>query len=215
MADYICPHCGNPFDYREETCVIHRMNLEYGNLPVTTPLPYLSITILRCPGEKCHREIVLAEGHNGFMCNANIKVYPPASVKHFPDYVPEAIREDYKEAAMIVSRSPKAAATLCRRCLQGIIRDVKKIYGRNLYDEISQLKGNISEELWKAIDTVRRVGNIGAHMQQDVNTVFSITEEHAQMLIHLIEQLIDEWYIKDHECKELMSRIGNLLPPQQ
>ena len=215
MADYTCPHCGNPFDYREETCVIHRMNLEYGNLPVTTPLPYLSITILRCPDEKCRREIVLAEGHNGFMCNSNIKVYPPASIKHFPDYVPEAIREDYKEAAMVVSRSPKAAATLCRRCLQGMIHDSQNIYGKNLNDEISQLKAKISPKLWDAIDSVRRVGNIGAHMEQDVNTIFDITQAEAEKIVHLIELLIEKWYVEEHNNDSLISQVGKIIPQQR
>ena len=42
------------------------------------------------------------------------------------DYILEAILEDYKEACLIKDKSPKAAATLARRCLQGMIRIFSK-----------------------------------------------------------------------------------------
>jgi hypothetical protein len=40
-----------------------------------------------------------------------------------PDYIPEQIKDDYYEACSILNLSPKASATLARRCLQGMIRD--------------------------------------------------------------------------------------------
>lgn len=49
--------------------------------------------------------------------------YPPAGVIHLPEYIPSAIRSDYMEALSIVDASPKASATLSRRCLQGMIHD--------------------------------------------------------------------------------------------
>ena len=51
---------------------------------------------------------------------------PPSTAKVFPDDVPKAIRDDYLEATLIRDLSPKASATLSRRCLQGIIRDFWK-----------------------------------------------------------------------------------------
>jgi hypothetical protein len=51
------------------------------------------------------------------------KLLPESRAKEFPDYVPAAILDDYRQACRIASFSPKASATLARRCLQGMIRD--------------------------------------------------------------------------------------------
>ena len=51
------------------------------------------------------------------------RLIPESDAKVFPDYIPQQIREDYVEASKIKELSPKASATLSRRCLQGMIRD--------------------------------------------------------------------------------------------
>src|SRR6266542_6816273 len=51
------------------------------------------------------------------------KLLPKSHAKVFPDYIPTGIIRDYEEACEIVNASPKASATLSRRCLLGIIRD--------------------------------------------------------------------------------------------
>lgn len=127
--------------------------------------------------------------------------------KTFPDYIPEPIREDYKEACLIKDKSPKASATLARRCLQGIIRDFWKIKPGTLYNEINQIKDKIDSELYDAIDAIRQVGNIGAHMEEDINVIIDVDPNEAQVLIELIEMLIEEWYIKRHEKKERLAKI--------
>ena len=48
---------------------------------------------------------------------------PPSAARVFPDYVPQPIRDDYVEACNIRDLSPKASATLSRRCPQGMIRN--------------------------------------------------------------------------------------------
>ena len=48
---------------------------------------------------------------------------PESDAKPQPEFIPEAIRQDYREACRIRDLSPKASATLARRCLQGMIRD--------------------------------------------------------------------------------------------
>ena len=93
--------------------------------------------------------------------------------KVFPDYVPAAIRADYLEACLVRDLSPKASATLSRRCLQGMIRDFWGIKKARLIDEIEALKDKTDELTWEAIDSVRSIGNIGAHMQKDIDLIDS------------------------------------------
>jgi hypothetical protein len=132
---------------------------------------------------------------------------PPSTAKVFPDYVPQPIRDDYVEACLIRDLSPKASATLSRRCLQGMIRNFWGIEKARLIDEIAALKGKTDDLTWKAIDAVRSIGNIGAHMEKDINVIVDVEPEEAQKLIGLIELLIKDWYIRRHEREESLKAI--------
>ena len=50
------------------------------------------------------------------------RMRPQSSAKLFPSYIPQPLLDDYEEACAIRDLSPKASATLARRCLQGLIR---------------------------------------------------------------------------------------------
>jgi hypothetical protein len=132
---------------------------------------------------------------------------PRSGAKPLPAYIPKAIHDDYEEACLIVALSPKASATLSRRCLQGMIRDFWKISKRTLFDEIAALEDKIDPQTWGAIDAVRSIGNIGAHMEKDIDTIVDVDPDEAQLLISLIETLIDEWYVHRHKRNEKMSAI--------
>ncbi len=136
---------------------------------------------------------------------------PESAAKPFPDYIPKPIINDYKEACLIKEKSPKASATLSRRCLQGIIRDFWKIKKNRLIDEIKELQNKIDPIVWEAINSVRRVGNIGAHMEKDVNLIIDVDTKEAELLIWLIETLFTDWYINQHERKQRMSNIVQLV----
>ena len=132
---------------------------------------------------------------------------PQSNAKPFPSYIPAAIRNDYKEACLIRDLSPKASATLSRRCLQGIIRDFWGITKKNLFEEINALKGNIESDTWDAIDAVRSIGNIGAHMEKDINLIIEVEPKEASLLVGLIEIMFRDWYISRHERKQHLKAI--------
>lgn len=126
----------------------------------------------------------------------------------FPDYIPPVILEDYSEACKIIKLSPKASATLSRRCLQGMIRDFWKIKKDTLFLEVDALKEVMPDKsLWDAIDSIRKLGNIGAHMEKDVNVIVEISENEAQDLINLIELLLKEWYVSRHNRDESIKKV--------
>ncbi len=76
-----------------------------------------------------------------------------------------------------------------------------------LIDEIAALEEHVEAEVWEAIKAVKDVGNIGAHMEKDINLIIEVDPEEANLLIQLIEQLFDEWYVARHEREERMKRI--------
>ena len=104
------------------------------------------------------------------------------------------MRDDYYEACAIRDLSPKASATLTRRCLQGMIRDFCGIAKATLAKEIDALREaldnhtapkGVTHESVEAIDAVRKVGNIGAHMEKDIALIVDVDPGEAQMLIEL------------------------------
>lgn len=163
------------------------------------------------------------QGHPQFRANQDFlfdqRLLPQGSAKPQPNYVPEPIREDYYEACLIRDLSPKASATLTRRCLQGMIRDFAKIAKGTLNDEIKALRKavddgtvdrSVTPETVDAIDHVRGVGNIGAHMERDIDLIVPVDPGEAQALIELVEMLFDEWYGALHRRKERLARVQNI-----
>lgn len=208
MAGFRCPHCGNMMSIQDDTASVHGVNFTYGGINRSSNKPFLEITIFRCPNDDCQKESVFVEGVNGYINDSFIPIYPPAIYKKFPEYVPSAIRDDYIEACAITGRSPKAAATLARRCLQGMIHDFWGIHAKNLNAEITQLKDKIPANQWRAIDAVRSIGNIGAHMEHDVNLIVEVEPDEARKLILLIEHLIEKWYIDRHDAEKLYAELA-------
>lgn len=145
------------------------------------------------------------------------QVLPEGTAKPQPEYIPKPLRDDYYEACLIRELSPKASATLTRRCLQGMIRDFAKIKKGRLTDEITTLMKSvelgtadrsISAESVEAIDHVRSVGNIGAHMEKDINMIVEVDPGEAQALIELVEMLFDEWYGARERRKQRLSKVS-------
>ncbi|GGA74001.1 hypothetical protein GCM10008015_13370 [Flavobacterium palustre] len=172
-----------------------------------------------CPNEDC-KKITLIAALFEYNWRPNIwetgelirhwRLLPDSYAKVFPDYIPKVLRNDYEEAAKILELSPKASATLSRRCLQGIIRDFWGISKARLVDEINAIEDKVDPLTWKSIDSVRKVGNIGAHMEKDINLIIDVDPEEAFLLLQLIELLFEEWYIHRHERELKLKAIVEL-----
>jgi hypothetical protein len=145
------------------------------------------------------------------------RLLPSSFARPQPDYIPEAVRRDYQEACAIRDLSPNASATIIRRCIQGIIRDFCRISKKRLIDEIKELRdrvdaGNapagVQADTVDAIDHVRAIGNIGAHMEADINVIVDVDPDEAQRLIELVELLFDEWYVARERRRQRLAELG-------
>jgi hypothetical protein len=77
-----------------------------------------------------------------------------------------------------------------------LIRDFWHIIKRDLKSEIEELKGYVDAQTCEAIDAIRKIGNIGAHMEKDVNVIVDVEPNEASKLLWLIEVLFREWYYR-------------------
>lgn len=216
MAGWVCPFCGTGNVANHDT---HRMyfltpdgidNVIYNNLP-SRPAYSICIEYYICQDPSCNRTSISYSGYSRLFSTQEKFILPGiGDVNHapLPDYVPEDIQNDYNEAYAILHLSPKASATLSRRCIQGIIRDFWDIKGKkSLYKEINAIQDKVDDDVWNAIHAVRSLGNIGAHPEQDINTIVDIEPDEAESLIRLIELLVDESYVRREKRTSLLQAI--------
>lgn len=203
--NWTCPHCDakttiNNENYKSNDSVLAIENAD-GYRVITNEW-------IVCPNSECRKITLssilyeanyrLGEWQKGEILKS-WRTLPGSYAKSFPGYIPSPIINDYEEACAILETSPKASATLSRRCLQGIIRDFYGISKNRLIDEINAIKDLIDPLIWQSIDAVRKVGNIGAHMEKDINLIIDVEPKEAYLLKELIELLFEEWYIHRHE----------------
>jgi len=199
--NFTCPYCNRPTtitapNYFEVWTYINLNESTKGKVG-------LSLKAITCPNSECKNlwlkvKLTMANRFGDEISNSSLQEWqllPESEARVLPDYVPVPIRQDYYEACRIRDLSPKASATLARRCLQGMIRDFWGTKKARLKDEIDALEEKVDSDVWASIDAVRSVGNIGAHMEKDIDVIVAVEPGEAQLLIGLIEQLVDDWYV--------------------
>lgn len=225
--NFTCPHCNQPTtitdpnryeDWRRVDIDAKRQS--YGK---ELGVGYMVIV---CPNDRCRgvtftvkltgakREYNQVQGsywvYDTNEVNERWQLLPASNAKPQPSYIPEQIVDDYTEACLIKDLSPKASATLARRCLQGMIRDFHNVKKNTLNEEITELKGKIPNDEWNALDALRKIGNIGSHMEKDVNLIIDIKPDEADKLIAFIEYLFKQWYVKRHDDQENLASVQAL-----
>ncbi|TAT74812.1 DUF4145 domain-containing protein (plasmid) [Rhizobium ruizarguesonis] len=206
-----CPYCGYFSTLTEKN-----VSVTDGDLNRLSKSGQLKIRIvsISCPNDSCKSLTVESSiapvktvgrmGSGGSTTEIDMSavvwrktLLPEANVKPLPVSVPEEIRITYREAVLISEISGRAAAAMARRCLQGIVRDFFDIPQEkrgNLGAELAFAREKIDPDLWEDIQTLRSVGDIGAHMDKNVDQIIDVSPQEARSLIELIETLFAEWY---------------------
>jgi Domain of unknown function (DUF4145) len=205
-----CPYCGHAqvLDKKRFDQDWHRMAVEGEKSERSLSLGVVAIV---CANSEC-RELSLcvqlavkdARGDAIALPREEWTLLPASPARPLPSSIPKPIRDDYYEASAIRDLSPSAAAAIARRCLQRMFSDFCGISGRRLADAIDELRARvaagtappgIAPDTLDAIESVRNIGNIGAHMAADSNVIVDVDPDEAQTLIELVEVLLSEWYI--------------------
>jgi len=222
-----CPYCQRHQVVSETARKTAHVSLVGGAKAPDDADALMAITSIVCANVACKRRTIQVGLHKRNPAQPSVVealrqhwlLRPASTAKPQPAYIPSPIAEDYAEACAIRDLSPKASAALSRRCLQGMIRDFCKISKNRLIDEINELKSRIESgtapsgvvaDTMDAIDAVRSVGNIGAHMEKDINVIVDIDPGEAQSLIGLIEILLEEWYVARHTRLEKLEKLKKI-----
>jgi hypothetical protein len=188
----ICPHCKTPNRFENATNHNDQV-LSFWN--VTNGLDNHNKILRLCRCTNCG-EVIIFFGET--MVHPIGSTRPPC-----PKEVPISISNDYKEACLVEHLSPKAAAALARRCLQNMLHEQGIIIGDNLSKEIEEAMKNLPSHLSEAIDSIRNVGNFGAHpiKSTDTGLILDVENGEASWNLDVIEQLFDFYYVQPIKTK--------------
>lgn len=220
-TSFKCPYCNNNMSLHFSNYVTHFITFDgirhnvhgYALDASEVSDPGIQLEFFVCPDEKCKRISIRAKGHNDEkLKQVDRMISPPYTCNLYPNFVPDYIRKDYKEACAIRDLSPNASATLSRRCLQGMIRDFWGIKKKSLHAEIDALRGKIDDDTVNALLAFKSIANDGAHPNEDIieniNVIVDVEPDEAINLIKLIELLMNEWYIVRNRRKHLLDDIN-------
>ncbi len=116
-----------------------------------------------------------------------------------PPEVPLEFTEDYKEACLVLSDSPKASAALSRRCLQNILRENFGAKHSNLDKEIQEVldRNSLPTHISDGLDAVRNIGNFAAHPIKSKSTgkIVPVEEGEAEWNLDVVESLFDYCFV--------------------
>jgi Domain of unknown function (DUF4145) len=131
------------------------------------PVRYSEATCSRCGDASLWRHTIpaLPPILGGEQAKDGTMIYPDNGSVPLPEKdMPEDVKRDYTEAAMIFSRSPRGAAALLRLGLQKLCKHLGE-EGKNINDDIRELsrKNILPPQLIQVADTVRITGNNAVH----------------------------------------------------
>ena len=133
-------------------------------------------------------------------------IYPKSRLTPLPNEdLPDDIKADYEEASLIVQDSPRGACALLRLALQKLMIYLGE--DKNLDKAIKNLidKKIINEDLQKALDTVRVIGNSAVHPNElDIKDNKEIAIALFKIINYIAEKILTE--------KKRVDEIYNILP---
>lgn len=138
------------------------------------------------------------------MLNEGKIVYPEPLPEPTNSAVPEPMRGEMDEAKRCFSiKAYRATSLMARRIIQIALIGKGANTKKTLFEQVKELrsKGIITEDILKATDAVRLVGNDAAHSKD-----FDVTEEEALEVLELAEVFLEALYVIPSITKKIKDR---------
>ncbi|MGA2417697.1 MAG: DUF4145 domain-containing protein [Candidatus Staskawiczbacteria bacterium] len=139
-----------------------------------------------------------------------------------PSDIPPAFTEDYREACLVFSDSPKASAALSRRCLQNLLKEKANTTKKDLSEQIEEVlnSNSLPPYLSENLDAVRNIGNFAAHPIKSKSTgeIVDVEPGEAEWNLDILESLFDFYFVQKQKIQEkrdaLNKKLGDAGKPQ-
>jgi hypothetical protein len=132
-----------------------------------------------------------------------------------PTEVPPEFADDYKEACLVLSDSPKASAAVSRRCLQHVLREKAGVKHSDLAQEIQEAldSGHLPSHLAESLDAIRNIGNFAAHPIKSKSTreVVPVEPGEAEWNLEVLEALFDFFFVQPARLRKKRDALNKKL----
>ena len=197
-----CPHCSvvslctpviDPYRYNKQ---VKGKNITDSGVCVIT----------QC--QSCQEFVLLITYEDRITRNISIHAYYPlgSADDSVTDSVPKKIASDFSEALRCFHvKCYKATVTMCRRAIQASSKEFRA-GGEQLIHQIDDLakKGKITESLKEMAHQIRKIGNDGAHPDNDI--LKEVTEQDASEIIEFIREYFAHVYVMPKKLKDMKKR---------
>jgi hypothetical protein len=137
---------------------------------------------------------------------SQIRIWPINSNWICAEEVPGNMKEDFQEAAAVLSLSPKASAALSRRCLQHLLKEYAHVQSKDLSKQIQEVieSRTLSSNLVGQLDAIRNIGNFAAHPQKDKSTgeILPVEPHEAEWNLEVLQDLFDHYFVRPEQIKK-------------
>lgn len=197
LKSYLCPHCDTKCSF---------FGIGYGNS--------LALYCNSCRGGvyfHLRNEFYVDEDSEDIMHLSDNQIddsYPYGVVTADPA-IPEEIADDFIEAKKCISiGAKKATVTMCRRVLQTACISKGCNPKTDLVNQIDELetKRIINPSMKDVAHTIRKIGNWGAHPQDD--PLKDVTMEDATELLRFTSEFLDEVFVRPARLSALRKKKG-------
>jgi hypothetical protein len=193
-----CPHCQVEFHGNPTTIGVgHDIDGQWGVVRHLCPSCQHLVLEVICANQ-------ITGGGAGFHFNGIKKQfigYPRVVGRPDPPAeVPPEFSSDYREAAAVLTLSPKASAALSRRCLQHLLREKAGVKRNDLAKEIDAViaSNTLPSHLATAIDAIRNIGNFAAHPIKGTASgeIVEVEAGEAEWTLDVLDGLFDFYFVQ-------------------
>jgi endogenous inhibitor of DNA gyrase (YacG/DUF329 family) len=210
-----CPHCRTAAHFAHASATYYN---GHGRSDISTVLwatgskDSIEVYSSLCP--ECHKPVVVLQRREiGSSTVLEERVIYPLNISRpVAPEVPPSIRDDFVEAAAVLSISEKASAALSRRCLQNVLTD-QGYDKRDLNDQIEGALRDLPKRIGSSVDVVRNIGNFAAHpmKHQTTGLVVDVEPEEANWNLDVLEELFEYYYVQPKRAEEKRKKLDQKL----
>jgi hypothetical protein len=200
-----CPHCLTSF--HESWATLHPSSID--DTQASWRIRYLTCA-------ECYKAVIELQKQNKQVPSwDHVRLVHPKSISRTPlsATIPSKFSDDYNEACLVLSDSPKSSAALSRRCLQNLLREKAKTTSKDLNSQIKEVLPKLPSYLADSLDAIRAVGNFAAHPIKSKNSgeIVDVEPGEAEWNLEVLESLFDFYFVQPEKIRQRREKLNKKL----
>lgn len=222
MSDYLpdndgkCPHCQRHVRFKNTNeseishdggkIEVYKARLSGAHWNEGDTRNYIVVYSCRCPS--CNKPIISMDVRSNNVVVTKL-IFPLGLDIRAPNEVPRSISRYYNEAIQVLPISEGASAALSRRCLDRLLGEQGHLQTL-LNDKLQAAANTLPTYIGKNLDAMVKMGEDALQDEgnDDRSLIPDVSPAEAHLLIHVLDQLFDHYYVKPAEDRRHTDALG-------